>query len=67
MMKKTLYANIEKERVRAGLSKCDLADSVGITSRSYYNYIHGEAPIPSRVLINFSKLFNCSVDYLLIC
>lgn len=64
-MEKVLYANIEAERLRVGMSKGDLSDEVGITSRSYYNYIHGINPIPSKVLIKFSRLFNCSVDYLL--
>lgn len=36
-MKKILYANIEKERVRAGLSKCDLANSVGITNNTQHD------------------------------
>lgn len=64
-MEKVIYVNIESERLRRGMSKYELAKEVGITSRSYYNYIHGNVPIPSSVLLAFSKIFNCSIDYLL--
>lgn len=64
-MKKVVYANIEAERLKKGMSKTDLAQSAGITPRTYYNYICGIAPIPSKVLLVFSKTLNCSVDHLL--
>lgn len=64
-MKKITYANIEAERLKHGLSKKELSQAIGVTSRSYYNYIHGKVPIPSKVLLNLSNLFNSSIDYLL--
>lgn len=64
-MRKVVYANIEAERLKNGMSKTEIARAIGKTSRSYYNYICGNAPIPSRVLLELSKLFNCSIDYLL--
>lgn len=56
--------NIEAERVRKGFTKEGLSKELGICSKTYSGYIHGKA-IPSSILINMSKIFNCSVDYLL--
>lgn len=56
--------NIEAERGRLGFTKEEMAKLLGISSKTYRSYISGKA-IPSSVLINMSKLFNCSVDYLL--
>lgn len=64
-VKKVIYPNIESERIQIGITKSKLASEIGITSRTYYSYIHGEQAIPSPVLIKLSKRFNCSVDYLL--
>lgn len=56
--------NIEAERGRKQMSKEGLSRHLGITSRTYWNYIEGK-PIPSDKLIAMSQLFNCSTDYLL--
>ncbi len=66
-MQKTMYGNIEKERVRLGLNKTEIAERLDISCRHYNNYIAGSTPIPSTVLKKLSKLFGCSIDYLLIC
>ena len=64
-MPKAVYGNIEKERTQMGLNKTELSEKLGITRRHYNNYIAGNTPIPSTILIKLSQLFNCSVDYLL--
>lgn len=64
-MKKIVFPNIEAERLKAGMSKNDLSEAIGITTRSYYNYTHGVAPIPSKILLKFSGIFQCSIDHLL--
>lgn len=56
--------NIEAERGRKQLSKEGLSRILGITSRTYWNYLTG-GPIPSDKLIAMAKLFECSTDYLL--
>lgn len=56
--------NIEAERGRKQMSKEGLSRFLGITSRTYWNYIAG-GPIPSDKLIAMARLFNCSTDYLL--
>jgi transcriptional regulator with XRE-family HTH domain len=57
--------NLEAERGRRQLTKEALADAVGISTRTYNNYVQGNTPIPSDVLLRFSSLFRCSADYLL--
>ena len=56
--------NIEAERGRKQMSKEGLSRVLGITSRTYWNYLEG-GPIPSDKLIAMAQLFNCSTDYLL--
>ena len=64
-MQKAVYGNIEKERTMAGLNKDEISEKLGITHRHYNNYIAGTTPIPSTILKKLSKLFSCSIDYLL--
>lgn len=65
MLKKIVFPNIEAERLKVGMSKNDLSAVIGITPRSYYNYTRGVAPIPSKILLKLSSVFQCSIDYLL--
>lgn len=60
-----MNVNIEAERVRKQLTKEALSVTLGITSKTYSNYVRGETPIPSDVLLQMAKLFHCSTDYLL--
>lgn len=60
-----MLENIEAERGRLQLTKNQVAAELGITGRTYSNYINEETPIPSDVLIRMAKLFRCSTDYLL--
>lgn len=59
-----MWENIEAERERAKLSRRELCDALGVTTRTYWNYLNGGA-IPSDKLIAMSRLFNCTTDYLL--
>lgn len=60
-----VFPNIEKERERCGLSKKEFAKGLGVTRRSYYNWIGGKNPIPSDALIKISDMTGVSIDYLL--
>lgn len=60
-----MNVNIEVERVRQQLTKAELATRIGITPRTYGNYIRGETQIPACVLIKMALLFHCTTDYLL--
>ncbi|WP_420890453.1 helix-turn-helix domain-containing protein [Eubacterium limosum] len=59
------FVNIEAERARKELSKESLAQKLGVSTKTYYNWINGDTPIPSTALINMSELFNKDIDYLL--
>jgi len=63
-MMELIRANIEAERGRSQMSKEALSRELGITSRTYWNYLAG-GPIPSDKLLHMARLFGCSTDYLL--
>ena len=60
-----MKCNIEAERGRLQLTKEELARKLHISSKTYLSYTRGDTPIPSDVLLEMSKLFRCSTDYLL--
>lgn len=61
MIKRTA---IEAERARMGLTKEGLSRKLGITSRTYRNYLEG-GPIPSNKLVEMADIFGCTTEYLL--
>lgn len=60
-----MYPNIEAERVRKGMSKEDLADELGISLKTYYNWLNGLTAIPSTALKKMSTIFGVEIGYLL--
>lgn len=60
-----LKVNIEAERVRKQITKQELCTKLGITTKTYLNYLRGVTAIPSTVLVEMAELFQCSTDYLL--
>lgn len=60
------YCNIDRKREEKGLSKRELAAEIGISLKTYYNWINGKTDIPSSALLKMSTMFNVSIDYLLI-
>lgn len=60
-----MLVNIEAERVRNQLSKEELSEKIGISLKTYYNWVNEETDIPSSALLNLSSLFNTDVGYLL--
>lgn len=57
--------NIEAERVRNQFSKEELARRLGVSVKTYYNWINEDTDVPSSALIKMSNMFNTDVDYLL--
>lgn len=57
--------SIEAERARNRLTKEELSHKLGISVKTYYNWINQETDVPSSALISMSKMFGKSVDYLL--
>ena len=60
-----MLANIEPERARLRLKQEEVAKELGITGKTYSNYVTEKTAIPSDVLIRMAGLFKCSIDYLL--
>lgn len=58
--------NVEAERVRNRMLKQEVADYLGVTSRTYYNWIsRGKHEMPGYMYIKLADLFGTSTDYLL--
>jgi len=60
-----IFKNIEAERARNGYSKEKLSASIGVSVKTYYNWLNGTNPIPSTALMKMADIFNVEVDYLL--
>lgn len=60
-----MFPNIEAERARLGMSKEEFAKKIGISTKTYYNWINGVNPIPSTYLMKMAELCSVDVDYLL--
>lgn len=58
------YPNINAERSRMGLTIEELAEKLGVTRKTVYNWM-ARGNIPQSKLEVMSSLFNCSIDYLL--
>lgn len=56
--------NLEKLRENAGYTATQVAKILGIDRKTYYNWLNG-SPIPSDKLLELSKLYGVSVDYIL--
>ena len=58
------YPNIDAERARHGLNADELAQKLGVSRKTLYNWtVNGN--IPSSALIRMADLFQCTIDYLL--
>ena len=57
--------NIEAERVRHRLTKEQLSAKLGVSPKTYYNWINEDTDIPGVALIKLSKLFGVDVGYLM--
>lgn len=58
------YPNIEAERARIHMSNEVLAEKIGVTRKTLFNWIE-KGNIPAVALIKMADIFNCSIDYLL--
>lgn len=58
------YPNIDAERARNGLSKENLAEKLGVSRKTLFNWMD-KGEIPLAALIKMADLFECSIDYLL--
>ena len=56
--------NIEAERARMGMTKGQMCEALGVTSKTYASYIEG-GNIPSSALEKLREMTGKSIDYLL--
>ena len=57
--------NIASERHRLDMSQAALAGKLGVSSNTVSRWEQDEDSISARHLIKMSRLFSCSIDYLL--
>lgn len=57
--------NIEAERIKRQMSRDDLVGALQVSKRTYQNWQSGATEMPLSKLVQLSKLFNRSIDYLL--
>lgn len=60
-----MYPNIYAEMARFGLTNRTLSEKIGVSEKTVSNWKNGKTDIPSVKLLAMSRLFNCTVDYLL--
>lgn len=60
-----MLVNIEAERVRMQLSKEDFSQKLGVSLKTYYNWISESTDIPSTKLLEMAKLFGTTMEYLM--
>lgn len=58
------YPNIAAERARANMTNDDLANVLGVSRKTLYNWIRS-GNIPQSKLSLMADTFGCSTDYLL--
>lgn len=63
-MKDLKYPNIEAERARRGISNDSLAEMLGVSRKTLFNWME-KGNIPTSALIKMADIFKCSIDYLL--
>ena len=60
-----MFHNIEVERKKSGITKEELSEFLGISLKTYYNWLNGKSPIPHTALVKLKGKFNVSIDYLI--
>lgn len=60
-----MFPNIDAERARHGWSKVVLASKLNVSYSTLKNWLNGNTIIPASKVIEMSKIFNCTTDYLL--
>ncbi|MCI9197745.1 MAG: helix-turn-helix transcriptional regulator [Lachnospiraceae bacterium] len=60
-----MLRSVEAERVRRQLTKEEMAKELGVSLKTYYNWISEETDMPISFLIKMSNMFGTTTDYLL--
>lgn len=65
-MNKTFSKRFKSERKRLGLTQQQIANKLNISRSNIANWENGSNIASVEMLIKCSKVFGCSIDYLLI-
>lgn len=57
--------NLASERVRKGMTQQDLADALEVSVKTVVKWENDTTTMPGAAMVLASKLFGCSMDYLL--
>lgn len=60
-----MRVNIEAERARKRFTKEELAKRLGISSKTYYNWLNEDTDIPGTKLMEMATLFGVTMEYLM--
>ena len=60
-----MYQRLRDMREDHDLSQKKLAEMIGMSQTGYSKYETGENDVPTGILIQLSRLYNVSIDYLL--
>lgn len=60
-----MLRSIEAERVRNQLTKEEMAKELGVSLKTYYNWVNEETDMPISFLVKISNMFGTTTDYLL--
>ena len=60
-----MKTNIKNARLMNNLDTKDVAKRLQVSLRTYQNYENGTSEMPFELLLQTSKILNCSIDYLL--
>ena len=58
-----MLTNIETERVRKGLTQEQIASQLGVSHKTYYNWINEKKDIPSQKLKKMSQMFKTNMYF----
>ena len=60
-----MFPNINAEMARNNLNNQSLADKLGVSKQTISNWRNGRCEIPASKLLQMSRLFGVTTDYLL--
>lgn len=60
-----MFPNIDAERARRKMSQQFAAETIGVSAKTFQNWMTGKTEIPASALLKMADMFGCSVDYLL--
>ena len=60
-----MFPNINAEMARNSMTNRMMADKLGVSEKTITNWKAGKTDIPSTKLIEMSRMFGVSTDYLL--